>query len=123
MPAAVDPHVARPWIERVQAGGRERVEDEVAIEEPLEIRVDGTAVAVTMRTPGEDEDLAVGFLAGEGLIASPGGVVAAGAAEGLPPHNHHPRAAGGPGPPPSAGGGLRPAPPRGGRREGWPRRR
>src|SRR4051795_2761836 len=42
--------------------------DEVAVEEPLEIRVDGTALAVTMRTPGEDEDLAVGFLAGEGLV-------------------------------------------------------
>src|SRR5258705_7648570 len=81
MAGAVDPHVARTWMERVQAGGRERVEDEVAIEEPLEIRVDGTAVAVTMRTPGEDEDLAVGFLAGEGLIASPGDVVSAGPTE------------------------------------------
>jgi FdhD protein len=43
-------------------------EDEVAVEEPLEIRVDGTALAVTMRTPGEDEELALGFLHGEGLI-------------------------------------------------------
>src|SRR4051794_10587261 len=50
---------------------RERVEDELAIEEPLEIRVDGRALAVTMRTPGEDEELAAGFLAGEGLIAGP----------------------------------------------------
>ena len=39
--------------------------DEIAVEEPLEIRVDGQALAVTMRTPGEDEELAVGFLAGE----------------------------------------------------------
>src|SRR3954447_21990303 len=45
--------------------------DEVAVEEPLEIRVDGEAVAVTMRTPGHDEELAVGFLAGEGLIDGP----------------------------------------------------
>src|SRR4051794_1088085 len=43
-------------------------EDEVAVEEPLEIRVDGVALAVTMRTPGEDEELALGFLHGEGLI-------------------------------------------------------
>jgi len=42
--------------------------DEVAVEEPLELRVDGTPVAVTMRTPGHDEELALGFLHGEGLI-------------------------------------------------------
>ncbi|MEA2169727.1 MAG: FdhD protein [Solirubrobacteraceae bacterium] len=44
------------------------VEDEVAVEEPLEIRVDGRALAITMRTPGHDEELALGFLYGEGLI-------------------------------------------------------
>jgi FdhD protein len=44
------------------------VDDVVAIEEPLEIRVDGAALAVTMRTPGDDEELALGFLYGEGLI-------------------------------------------------------
>src|SRR3954447_9552846 len=43
-------------------------EDEVAVEEPLEIRVDGAALAVTMRTPGHDDELALGFLYGEGLI-------------------------------------------------------
>src|SRR3954464_2902579 len=47
------------------------LEDEVAVEEPLEIRVDGRPVAVTMRTPGEDEELALGFLHGEGLIDGP----------------------------------------------------
>jgi FdhD protein len=46
------------------------VEDVVAVEEPLEIRVDGEALAVTMRTPGHDEELALGFLYGEGLIES-----------------------------------------------------
>src|SRR6201993_2325196 len=43
-------------------------EDEVAVEEPLELRVDGEPLAVTMRTPGHDEELALGFLYGEGLI-------------------------------------------------------
>jgi FdhD protein len=47
------------------------VEDVVAIEEPLEIRVDGAPLAVTMRTPGDDEELALGFLYGEGLIDGP----------------------------------------------------
>src|SRR5919106_5482638 len=45
--------------------------DVVAVEEPLEIRVDGQPIAVTMRTPGEDEELALGFLHGEGLIDGP----------------------------------------------------
>jgi FdhD protein len=49
----------------------EGFEDEVAVEEPLEIRVDGRALAVTMRTPGADEELALGFLYGEGLIDGP----------------------------------------------------
>jgi FdhD protein len=46
----------------------DRGEDEVAVEEPLEIRVDGRPLTVTMRTPGHDEELALGFLYGEGLI-------------------------------------------------------
>jgi FdhD protein len=45
------------------------VADQVAVEEPLEIRVAGRPVAVTMRTPGDDAELALGFLFGEGLIA------------------------------------------------------
>jgi len=58
------------------AGGYTKVthdagEDEVAIEEPLELRVDGEPLAVTMRTPGNDEELALGFLYGEGLIDGP----------------------------------------------------
>jgi FdhD protein len=47
------------------------VSDRVAVEEPLEIRVAGEALAVTMRTPGHDEELALGFLYGEGLIDGP----------------------------------------------------
>lgn len=48
---------------------RDGAEDEVAVEEPLEIRAGGRAIAITMRTPGDDEELALGFLHGEGLIA------------------------------------------------------
>ncbi len=48
---------------------RDGGEDQVAIEEPLEIRVDDEPLAVTMRTPGHDDELALGFLYGEGLIA------------------------------------------------------
>jgi FdhD protein len=44
------------------------IDDQVAIEEPLEIRIDSDPLAVTMRTPGHDEELALGFLYGEGLI-------------------------------------------------------
>jgi FdhD protein len=45
--------------------------DDVAVEEPLEIRVDGTTLAVVMRTPGHDEELALGWLHAEGLIDRP----------------------------------------------------
>jgi len=47
---------------------RDGTHDRVAVEEPLEIRVDGRALAITMRTPGHDDELALGFLHGEGLI-------------------------------------------------------
>jgi len=50
---------------RLPAGTTER--DQVAVEEPLEIRIGGQPVAVTMRTPGHDEELALGFCLSEGL--------------------------------------------------------
>jgi FdhD protein len=83
MPLAVDPHVARTWIDRVRGDERTQVEDDLAIEEPLEIRVDGSALAVTMRTPGEDEELAAGFLAGEGLIAGAHDIASVGPTDDL----------------------------------------
>lgn len=56
---------ARTDVLRLPGGRTER--DEVAVEEPLEIRVNGESVAVTMRTPGHDEELAIGFLLSEGI--------------------------------------------------------
>src|SRR4030088_2474779 len=50
----------------------DRGPDAVAREEPLEIRVDGRPLAVTMRTPGHDEELALGFLFCDGLIGRAG---------------------------------------------------
>jgi FdhD protein len=50
---------------RLPAGATER--DRVAVEDPLEIRIGGRPVAVTMRTPGHDEELALGFCISEGL--------------------------------------------------------
>lgn len=48
----------------------ESTTDTLAAEEPLEIRVQGQSIAITMRTPGHDADLALGFLMSEGLIRS-----------------------------------------------------
>jgi len=52
-------------VVRLPDGRTER--DQVAVEEPLEIRIGGRPVAVTMRTPGHDEELALGFCLSEGL--------------------------------------------------------
>jgi FdhD protein len=51
-----------------QDGGSRRVQDYLVAEEPLEIRVDGTPLSVTMRTPGHELELAAGFLFTEGLV-------------------------------------------------------
>src|SRR3954447_12395033 len=84
MRAEFDRHVASAAIERVFAdGSRESLRDELAVEEPLEIRVDGEPLAVTMRTPGDDEELAVGFLAGEGLVGGPDDIEGVGPTDDL----------------------------------------
>src|SRR5919198_612966 len=57
---------ARVEVARLPQG--ERARDMVAVEEPLEIRIGGEPAAVTMRTPGHDEELALGFCLSEGLV-------------------------------------------------------
>ncbi len=71
----LDPQLASS-IARRKVRGADGVErfDALAVEEPLEIRVDGEAVATTMRTPGADADLALGFLLAEGIISGPNDV-------------------------------------------------
>jgi FdhD protein len=65
----VPPYSAAPVeVLRLPAGRSEL--DRVAVEEPLEIRINGSPVAVTMRTPGYDEELALGFCVSEGLRPS-----------------------------------------------------
>jgi FdhD protein len=60
----------RRAVERVSSSGRRRRIDALAAEEPMELRVNGKALAVTMRTPGHDVELAHGFLLSEGVIGS-----------------------------------------------------
>jgi FdhD protein len=62
--------IARTSVTRLTAGGSRRAPDRLAVEEPLELRVDGRPLAVTMRTPGHDVELAHGFLLTEGVIGA-----------------------------------------------------
>ncbi len=64
-------HLARP----PDGEGRTTVSDRVAEEEPLEIRVHGVSVAITMRTPGHDLELVRGFLWTEGIVTRPADIV------------------------------------------------
>jgi FdhD protein len=69
--------VRKARVLRVSAGGGAGIsrQDRLAVEEPLEIRVGGETVAVTMRTPGEDFDLAAGWLLAEGIVSRPDEIV------------------------------------------------
>ncbi len=60
---------ARRRVLRLRDGRVEERPDFLAAEEPLEVRLGGERVAVTMRTPGHDTELAVGFLVGEGIVS------------------------------------------------------
>ncbi|WP_353826438.1 formate dehydrogenase accessory sulfurtransferase FdhD [Agromyces sp. SYSU T0242] len=78
---------ARTRVMRVTIGAAaSRREDHLAVEEPLEIRVGGERLAVTMRTPGHDVELATGFLVSEGVV-SRGDQVAAAIHCGTPGEN------------------------------------
>jgi len=68
-PALEVPPYAAAVVETLRLPAGENVSDRLAVEEPLEIRVDGRPVAVTMRTPGHDEELALGFCLSEGIPA------------------------------------------------------
>jgi FdhD protein len=67
---------SRTPVLRIRGPVRTTRPDTVAAEEPLEIRLNGTPLAVTMRTPGDDFDLVHGFLATEGVIRSEDDVAA-----------------------------------------------
>jgi FdhD protein len=63
---------SRRRIVRLEGPARRERIDTLSAEEPLEIRVVGESLAVTMRTPGSDMDLAAGFLLTEGVVRTPG---------------------------------------------------
>ena len=63
-----------------------RVDDQLAAEEPLEVRIGGQPLTLMMRTPGHDRDLALGFLIGEGIIRSADDVTAL----NIVPNGEHP---------------------------------
>jgi FdhD protein len=69
--------VRRPVLRIAADRPPTRRPDALAVEEPMELRVDGRPLAVTMRTPGHDVELAHGFLLTEGVITAPSDVVTA----------------------------------------------
>jgi FdhD protein len=69
--------VAERRVLKIGAGGEaRRARDRLAVEEPLELRVAGRPVGVTMRTPGNDVELAIGYCISERLVARPDNVEA-----------------------------------------------
>jgi len=69
-----DGAVVRRRVLRVDGTAAAAVSDALVAEEPMELRVGGQAVAVAMRTPGADLELALGFCLTEGIVADPGEV-------------------------------------------------
>jgi FdhD protein len=69
--------VRRPAVRMAADGTPVRRQDTLAVEEPLEIRLDGEPFTTTMRTPGHDLDLALGFLVGEAVVVKGDDVVRA----------------------------------------------
>jgi FdhD protein len=63
-----DPSLRRFPVQHVAGRAIAERDDAVAVEEPLEIRVGGKSIAVVMRTPGHDRELAAGFLVTEGIV-------------------------------------------------------
>lgn len=61
-------------VSRLAAAAGTSAEDSVVVEEPLAIRLQGDTLAVTMRTPGSDRELVLGFLWSEGVLRTPGDV-------------------------------------------------
>jgi FdhD protein len=55
-------------IQRMEDGGLTSGQDVLAVEEPLEILMGGRNISITMRTPGNDEERAAGFLFSEGML-------------------------------------------------------
>jgi FdhD protein len=66
--------ISRTDVLRIAGGRREETDDAVVVEEPLEIRLGEKPVSVTLRTPGEDFDLAAGFLHSESILHDGGDI-------------------------------------------------
>ncbi|MBF6300598.1 formate dehydrogenase accessory sulfurtransferase FdhD [Nocardia amamiensis] len=80
---------ARRRMRRISPTGEIQRPDTLAVEEPLEIRIDGQSLTVTMRTPGNDIDLVHGFLLSEAMIGSAADIVAARYCAGTDDQGHN----------------------------------
>src|SRR5262245_26916353 len=81
--------MGRRPVYRLDGGRHVHRPDTLVVEEPLEIRVGGAPLAVTMRTPGDDVDLVHGFLLTEGVIRVAGDVTAARYCAGTGPNGEN----------------------------------
>jgi len=80
---------ARRPVLRIGPDGSRRQLDSLAAEEPLELRVDGSPLSVTMRTPGHDVELAHGFLLTEGVLGAAADVSSARYCDSVDEHGRH----------------------------------